>query len=152
VSHRVFDFQQEVQMQTIDEVMTKNPLTVDESAPVSDAARMMRDANIGDVLVTRSDGSVCGIVTDRDLALNVVAEGNDPASMVVRDVCNHTIESVASSDPVGKAVQVMSERAIRRLPVIDDGTLVGIVTLGDLAIERDPQSALANISEAPPNN
>jgi signal-transduction protein with cAMP-binding, CBS, and nucleotidyltransferase domain len=139
-------------MQTIDEVMTKNPLTVDESAPVSDAARMMRDANIGDVLVTRSDGSVCGIVTDRDLALNVVAEGNDPASMVVRDVCNHTIESVASSDPVGKAVQMMSERAIRRLPVIDDGTLVGIVTLGDLAIERDPQSALANISEAPPNN
>ena len=139
-------------MQTIDEVMTKNPLTVDESAPVSEAARVMRDANIGDVLVTRSDGSVCGIVTDRDLALNVVAEGNDPASMVVRDVCNHTIESVASSDPVGKAVQVMSERAIRRLPVIDDGTLVGIVTLGDLAIERDPQSALANISEAPPNN
>ncbi|HEX2403143.1 MAG TPA: CBS domain-containing protein [Acidimicrobiia bacterium] len=139
-------------MQTIDEVMTKNPLTVDESAPVSEAARMMRDANIGDVLVTRSDGTVCGIVTDRDLALSVVAEGNDPASMVVRDVCNHTIESVASSDPVGKAVQVMSERAIRRLPVIDEGTLVGIVTLGDLAIERDPQSALANISEAPPNN
>ncbi|HEU5112167.1 MAG TPA: CBS domain-containing protein [Acidimicrobiia bacterium] len=139
-------------MQTIDEVMTRNPLTVDETAPVSEAARMMRDSNIGDVLVTRSDGSVCGIVTDRDLALAVVAEGNDPASMVVRDVCNHTIESVASSDPVGKAVKVMSERAIRRLPVIDDGSLVGIVSLGDLAIERDPQSALANISEAPPNN
>ena len=139
-------------MQTIDEVMTRNPLTVDETAPVSEAARMMRDSNIGDVLVTRSDGSVCGIVTDRDLALAVVAEGNDPASMVVRDVCNHTIESVASSDPVGKAVKVMSERAIRRLPVIDDGALVGIVSLGDLAIERDPQSALANISEAPPNN
>lgn len=139
-------------MQTIDEVMTRNPLTVDETAPVSEAARMMRDSNIGDVLVTRSDGSVCGIVTDRDLALAVVAEGNDAASMVVRDVCNHTIESVASSDPVGKAVKVMSERAIRRLPVIDDGALVGIVSLGDLAIERDPQSALANISEAPPNN
>ena len=81
-------------MQTIDEVMTRNPLTVDETAPVSEAARTMRDANIGDVLVTRPDGSVCGIVTDRDLALNVVAEGKDPASMVVRDVCNHTIESV----------------------------------------------------------
>ncbi|MGH8947997.1 MAG: CBS domain-containing protein, partial [Acidimicrobiia bacterium] len=119
---------------------------------VSDAARIMRDANIGDVLVTRSDGSVCGIVTDRDLAINVVAEGSDPASMVVRDVCNHTIEFVESGDPVGKAVKVMSERAIRRLPVIDDGALVGIVTLGDLAMERDPESALANISEAPPNN
>ncbi len=139
-------------MQTIEEVMTRDPLTVDESAPVSEAARIMREANIGDVLVSRSDGSVCGIVTDRDLALNVVAEGNDPASMVVRDVCNHTIESVESGDPVGKAVKMMSERAIRRLPVIDDGRLVGIVTLGDLAIERDPASALANISEAPPNN
>jgi CBS domain-containing protein len=139
-------------MQTIEEVMTRNPLTVDESAPVSEAARIMRDANIGDVLVSRSDGSICGIVTDRDLALNVVAEGNDPASMVVRDVCNHTIESVESGDPVGKAVKLMSERAIRRLPVIDDGRLVGIVSLGDLAIERDPESALANISEAPPNN
>ena len=103
-------------------------------------------------VVTRPDGSVCGIVTDRDLALNVVAEGSDPTSMVVRDVCNHTVESVESSDPVGKAVKMMSGRAIRRLPVIDDGRLVGIVTLGDLAMERDPGSALASISEAPPNN
>lgn len=139
-------------MQTIEEVMTRDPLTVDENSPVTEAARIMRDANIGDVLVIRPDGSVCGIVTDRDLALNVLAEGNDPGSMVVRDVCNHRIESVRSGDPVGKAVSVMRERAIRRLPVIDDGNLVGIVTLGDLAMERDPESALANISEAPPNN
>ena len=139
-------------MQTIHEVMTRDPLTVDEGAPVSEAARVMREADIGDVVVTRPDGSVCGIVTDRDLALNVVAEGHDPASMVVRDVCNHTVESVESSDPVGKAVKMMSGRAIRRLPVIDDGRLVGIVTLGDLAMERDPGSALASISEAPPNN
>jgi len=139
-------------VQTIEEVMTRDPLTVEESAPVGEAARIMRDANIGDVLVTRPDGSVCGIVTDRDLALGVLAEGNDPGSMVVRDICNHRVESVQSGDPVGRAVKMMSEQAIRRLPVIDDGTLVGIVTLGDLAMERDPQSALANISEAPPNN
>jgi CBS domain-containing protein len=91
-------------------------------------------------------------VTDRDLALNVVAEGNDPTSMVIRDVCNHNVESVESGDPVAKAVKIMSGSAIRRLPVIDDGRLVGIVTLGDLAMERDPGSALASISEAPPNN
>ncbi|MGH8872392.1 MAG: CBS domain-containing protein [Acidimicrobiia bacterium] len=139
-------------MQTIDEVMTRNPLTIDESAPVGEAARIMRDANIGDVLVTRPDGSVCGIVTDRDLALNVLAEGSDPGSMTVRDVCNHRIESVASGDSVDRAVEMMRERAIRRLPVIDEGELVGIVSLGDLAMERDPRSALAGISEAPPNN
>lgn len=139
-------------MQTIDQVMTRDPVTVDEGSPVTEAARRMRDANIGDVLVSRPDGSICGIVTDRDLTLMVVAEGADPNSMTVRDVCSHVIESVKSGDPVGKAVSKMREGAIRRLPVIDDGKLVGIVTLGDLAIERDPESALADISEAPPNN
>jgi CBS domain-containing protein len=139
-------------VQTIDQVMTRDPVTVDEGSPVTEAARRMRDANIGDVLVSRPDGSICGIVTDRDLALNVVAEGADPNRMTVRDVCSHVIESVESGDPVGKAVSKMREGAIRRLPVIDDGKLVGIVTLGDLAIERDPESALADISEAPPNN
>jgi CBS domain-containing protein len=139
-------------MQTIDQVMTRDPFTVAESAPVREAARIMRDANIGDVLVTRPDGSVCGIVTDRDLALSVIAEGQDPNSMLVQDVCSHTIESVAPGDPVDRAVGLMRDRAIRRLPVIDDGDLVGIVTLGDLAMERDPRSALADISEAPPNN
>lgn len=139
-------------MQTINEVMTKDPLSVAEDAPVSEAARIMRDANIGDVLVTRPDGSVCGIVTDRDLALDVIAEGADLASMTVRDVCSHRIESVASGDPVDRAVAMMRDQAIRRLPVIDDGELVGIVSLGDLAMERDPSSALADISQAPPNN
>ena len=139
-------------MQTIDQVMTRNPLTVAETAPVREAATIMRDANIGDVLVTRSDGTVCGIVTDRDLTVNVVAEGKDPNSVTVEDVCSHQIESVASGDPVDRAVGLMRDRAIRRLPVIDDGNLVGIVSLGDLAIERDPKSALADISEAPPNN
>jgi signal-transduction protein with cAMP-binding, CBS, and nucleotidyltransferase domain len=139
-------------MQTIEQVMTRDPVTVDEGSPVREAARMMREADIGDVLVSRPDGSTCGIVTDRDLALKVVAEGADPNVMTVRDVCSHTIESVQSGDPVGKAVSMMRENAIRRLPVIDDGALVGIVSLGDLAMERDPESALADISEAPPNN
>ncbi|HSK07209.1 MAG TPA: CBS domain-containing protein [Acidimicrobiia bacterium] len=139
-------------MQTIEQVMTKSPRTVAETASVREAAAIMRDANIGDVLVTRNDGTVCGIVTDRDLTVNVVAEGRDPNSVTVEDVCSHHIESVASGDPVDRAVGLMRDRAIRRLPVIDDGNLVGIVSLGDLAIERDPESALADISEAPPNN
>ena len=139
-------------MQRISDMMTRDPLTVGEGAPVIEAARMMRDANIGDVLVTRSDGSVCGIVTDRDLALDVIAEGNHPDTTKVEDVCNHMLESVASSDPVDRAIDIMREHAIRRLPVVDDGELVGIVSLGDLAMERDPGSALADISQAPPNN
>lgn len=139
-------------MQTIEQVMTKNPLTVSTDDAVTRAAKVMRDANIGDVLVTRPDGSVCGIVTDRDLVMKVVAEGQDPNSVTAEDVCSHNIESVASGDPVDRAVKMMRDQAIRRLPVIDEGNLVGIVSLGDLAMERDPKSALADISEAPPNN
>lgn len=138
--------------QSVAEVMTREPSTVNESAPVTDAARVMRDQNIGDVIVTRGDGTVCGIVTDRDLALRVVAEGLDPGSVKLEAICDHRVISIASGEPAAKAVKLMRESAIRRLPVIDDDKLVGILTLGDLAMKQDPNSALAEISGAPPNN
>ena len=138
--------------QTISQVMTPDPWTVQEQAPIREAARIMRDADIGDVIVVRSDGSVCGIITDRDLVVRAVAEGADPNTAPVADVCLHSVVSISSGDPVDQALPLMREHNIRRLPVIDDSRLVGIVTLGDLAIERDPNSALADISKAPPNN
>ncbi len=139
-------------MQTIGEVMTRDPLTIDATAPVSDAAQLMRDYNIGDVMVMTPDGSLRGIVTDRDLALRVLAPGYDPKQMKVEDVCSDEVSAIGSAQPVAEAVAMMRDRAIRRLPVVDDGRLVGVVSLGDLAMERDPKSALADISEAPPNN
>ena len=132
--------------------MTPDPWTVQENAPLQEAARIMRDADIGDVIVIRSDESVCGIVTDRDLVVRALAEGADPKTATVADVCRHTVVSISSGDPVDQAVPLMREHNIRRLPVIDGSRLVGIITLGDLAIDRDPNSALADISKAPPNN
>jgi signal-transduction protein with cAMP-binding, CBS, and nucleotidyltransferase domain len=139
-------------MQTIGDVMTRDPLTIDASAPVSDAAQIMRDYNIGDVMVIKSDGSLGGIVTDRDLTLRVVAPGYDPKALKVEDVCSDQVTSIAPGQPVAEAVDMMRDQAIRRLAVVEDGHLVGVVSLGDLAMERDPRSALADISEAPPNN
>ena len=138
--------------QTISQVMTPDPWTVQENAPLQEAARIMRDADIGDVIVIRSDDSVCGIITDRDLVVRALAEGADPKTATVADVCRHTVVSISSGDPVDQAVPLMREHNIRRLPVIDGSRLVGIITLGDLAIDRDPNSALADISKAPPNN
>lgn len=138
--------------QTISQVMTPDPWTVQEGAPIQEAARIMRDADIGDVIVLRGDESVCGIVTDRDLVVRAMAEGADSRTATVADVCQHSVVSISSGDPVDQALPLMREHNIRRLPVIDDSRLVGIVTLGDLAIERDPNSALADISKAPPNN
>jgi CBS domain-containing protein len=132
--------------------MTPDPWTVHETAPIQEAARIMRDADIGDVIVVRDDESVCGIVTDRDLVVRALADGADPKSTTVADICRDQVISVSSGDPVDKAVQLMREHDIRRLPVLDGSRLVGIVSLGDLAIDKDPNSALADISKAPPNN
>ncbi|MFF2145117.1 CBS domain-containing protein [Kitasatospora sp. NPDC058190] len=115
-----------------------------------DAARWMRDTAIGDVLVS-DDGQLCGLVTDRDLVVRVLAEGKDPDSTNVGDVCSCELVSVAPDDDVQHAVDLMRRHALRRLPVLDDGQAVGIVSLGDLAMDRDPGSALAAISDAAPN-
>ncbi|HEX2420757.1 MAG TPA: CBS domain-containing protein [Acidimicrobiia bacterium] len=138
--------------QQIAEVMTKNPYGVTTTATLNEAARMMRDQEIGDVLVMRDDGTLCGLVTDRDLVVRGLAEGLDPGSASVEQVCNHDPVTLASDQPVEEAVAVMRQYNIRRLPIVDGENLVGILSLGDLAIEKDPSSALADISKAPANN
>jgi CBS domain-containing protein len=132
--------------------MTKNPYSVSTSATLRDAAGVMRDRDIGDVLVLREDGSLCGLVTDRDLVVRGVAEGMDAGSTRVEDICNHDPVTISSDQSADEAVKVMRKHNIRRLPVVDGGDLVGIISLGDLAIEKDPKSALADISKAPANN
>jgi CBS domain-containing protein len=136
----------------ISELMTRDPVALTNNASLQDAAVAMRDRDIGDVVVTKPDGTVCGIVTDRDIVVRAIAEGNDPSTMTLEDVCTHRLVAVGPDDPVALAVKKMEEQAIRRLPVMDNGTLVGIVSIGDLAIERDRQSALGEISAAAPNN
>lgn len=138
--------------QRIADVMTKDPVALDTNTDLQKAAQAMRDNHIGDVIVTKPDGSPCGIVTDRDIVVNGIAEGADPVATPLDDVCNHRLITVSADDPVAAAVSAMEEHAIRRLPVVDNGSLVGVVSLGDLAIERDRESALGEISAAPPNN
>lgn len=138
-------------MQTIREVMTADPVHVPEDMNIMQVAEIMRDRDIGDVIVTNGS-SVVGIVTDRDLVVRGLASGNGVEAMTVGSVATRDVQAVGPDDPVGRAVSLMSEQAIRRLPVVDGGSLVGVVSIGDLAIERDPESALAEISQAPPNN
>jgi CBS domain-containing protein len=135
---------------TIEELMTTGVRTVPANATVHEAAKVMRDSNIGDVVVT-DDGRLCGILTDRDVVVRAIAEGRDPTLTRVGDIASGELTTVSPDDTVDRAVQLMRERAIRRLPVQRDGQIVGVVALGDLAIERDYTSALADISAAPPN-
>ena len=136
--------------QKISEVMTRNPVTLQATASTLEAARAMRDSNIGTVVVV-DNGRVCGIVTDRDIVVRAVAQGHDPATTKLRDIGSHDLTTLAPTDTVEHAVQIMREKAIRRIPVVENGKPVGIVSLGDLALERDPDSALGSISAAPAN-
>jgi len=134
----------------IREVMTPNPRTLDASATAEAAASVMRDEDIGAVVVIEND-RVRGLVTDRDLVVRVMAEGKNPSRVKQADICSAEVVTVSPDDPIDKAVELMRQRALRRLPVVEDGRPVGIVSMGALAQERDPKSALADVSAAPPN-
>lgn len=137
--------------QTLQDVMTRDPIVLAAGSPVADAAKAMRDRDMGDVLVQR-DGALCGIVTDRDIVVRAVAEGADLTSVPLGDICSQDVTALSPESSVEDAVQVMRDRSVRRLPVVDGDQPVGIVSLGDLAVERDPSSALGDISPAPANN
>jgi CBS domain-containing protein len=135
---------------SIREVMTPNPKTVAQSATIMEAACAMRDNDIGDVVVV-DNGRLCGILTDRDIVVRALAVGCDPNRTSVGEICSRSLVTLAPDDTTGQAVRVMREHAIRRLPVEENGQVVGIVTLGDVALDADRRSALADISAAPPN-
>ncbi len=139
-------------MATIREVMTKDPVTLRESASVQEAATSMKTQDIGNIIVLDDGDQVAGILTDRDIVVRVVADNQDPAQTKIGDVCTRDVTTLSPDDSIGDAVRMMTDKAIRRLPVVEGGSAVGIVSLGDLAIDQDSDSALADISEAPPNN
>jgi signal-transduction protein with cAMP-binding, CBS, and nucleotidyltransferase domain len=121
------------------EVMTGHPSTLPSSALLSDAAREMRDSDIGSVIVTEG-GSICGIVTDRDIVVRAIARGMNPGETPISAVCTREPMTLSPEQEVDEAVYLMRMRGIRRLPVEEDGRPVGIVSLGDLAIERNQKA------------
>ena len=133
------------------DVMTFDPITCKASAPVTSAARLMRDRDIGDVLIEDDDGLLRGIVTDRDIVVRCVADERDPSQVTLSEICSDELVTVTPDTELSEAVEFMRRSAVRRLPVVDAGQAVGIVSIGDLAIEEDPASALADISAAEPN-
>jgi len=132
------------------EVMTPGVVTVRPEASLVEAAQLMRAQDIGDVLVA-DDRQLIGMLTDRDITLRAVADGVDPLTVSAQAVCTPDPVVIGPDDAVSAAVVLMRDRAVRRLPVVEDGRLVGMVTIGDIAEDQDPDSALADISRAVPD-
>ncbi|WP_306316375.1 MULTISPECIES: CBS domain-containing protein [unclassified Streptomyces] len=133
------------------DVMTPGVVAVRPDASLVEAAQLMRAQDIGDVLVA-DESQVVGVLTDRDIALRAVADGADPLTVSAEAVCTPHPVAIGPEDEVSVAVTLMREYAVRRLPVVEDGHAVGMVSLGDLALTQDPASALADISGARPDS
>ena len=138
-------------MTTVGEFMTTRLVTMDGNDTLTAAAQEMRDSAIGDVVVTEGD-NVVGIITDRDITVRGVAENLDPNTTPLNQITSKHVVTVSQYDDAVAAADLMRRYAVRRLPVIDDGRLVGLISMGDLAVEREPQSVLADISADDPNN
>ena len=136
---------------TVREVMTHDLRTVSPESTLTEAAREMRDGDVGPVLILDGDDPV-GILTDRDIVVRAIAEGGAGDSTKVGDIATRGVIGVEVDQPIDAAVELMRENDIRRVLVTDGGRPVGIVSIGDLAVERDTDSALADISAASPNN
>ncbi|MDG4805102.1 CBS domain-containing protein [Micromonospora sp. WMMD980] len=138
-------------MTTVGEFMTTRLVTMDGNDTLAAAAQEMRDSAIGDVVVTDGD-NVVGIVTDRDITVRAVAEDRNPATTRLNEITSKDVVTVSQNDDAVAAADLMRTYAVRRLPVTEDGRLIGLVSMGDLAVEREPQSVLADISADDPNN
>jgi CBS domain-containing protein len=137
--------------QKVSEVMTPAPVAVLPGQPVRDAAQAMREYGIGAVLVAEN-GKLRGLVTDRDIVVRAVASGRDPGSTPVSEVCSKDLVTARPHEDADEAVRRMRERGVRRIPVVEDADrAVGVLSIGDMAIERDERSVLADISAQPPN-
>ena len=122
---------------TIREVMTSNPTTIEADAPVTRAARMMRDEDVG-VAPIVDGGKLIGTVTDRDITIRVVAEGKDPETTTVSEIASTDLVTIDPQQDLDEAIALMARHQVRRLPVVEeDGKLVGIVAQADVARAGD---------------
>jgi CBS domain-containing protein len=116
----------------VKDIMTRNVVACGPDMPLREAAEIMADNHIG-CLVVKTGGRVAGIITDRDILLAVADERNKNLNMLrVRDAMTDYVISIHSAGRVEKAVQMMTENRVKKLPVVDDGRLVGIITMSDI--------------------
>jgi len=132
------------------DVMTQKPIHISKDETVAVAARTLTHYNIGAVPVCYSDGKVCGMVTDRDMVTRCLAAGKDPERTKVADVMTGGVITAGPEKGLEDAAAIMGSKQVRRLPVVENGKLCGMVSLGDLAVNRESDGqagqALSQIS------
>ncbi len=129
------------------EVMTTNVATLLPSATVQDAAQQMKTLNVGSIPICERN-QLRGMLTDRDIVVRVIAERHNPETQQIQDVMSPQVDYCYEDQDVEEAAQVMQDRQVRRLPIVDrDKQLVGIVSLGDLAVKTTEGKTAAQALE-----
>ena len=135
----------------IRDLMTDNPRTIDAEKPVAYAAKMMRDEDVGLAPIVQGDRLV-GTLTDRDIAIRVVAEGRDPESTTVREVASTDLVTIDPEQSLDEALRLMAQHQVRRLPVVEeDGRLVGVLAQADVdrhGEDRETGQVVEQISQS----
>ena len=134
----------------VSDVRSPDVVSVQLRDTLADAARAMREHNIGDVIVLNGD-QLFGIVTDRDIVIRGIAEGCRASVTEIKDIASKHVTSISPEDYVDDAMQTMKNEAIRLLPVVENGKVIGVISLGDVVLQEEPETVAADISAAPPN-
>src|SRR5690348_565969 len=132
----------------VSDVMTTDVETVQMNSTLEEAASIMKVENVGAIPVVDEDNDLVGIITDRDIVVRCVAEGKDPADTSIEEVLSHELETIEPDVDVDEAARLMADKQIRRLPVCQDGELVGMISIGDLAVKAaQPETSGAALRE-----
>lgn len=123
---------------SIRDVMSSNPCAIDADKPVAHAAKMMKQEDVGLAPVVEGDRLV-GTLTDRDIVLRVVAEGKDPQTVTTREVASTDLVTIDPQQDLEEALRLMASKQVRRLPVVEEGLLVGVLAQADIAREAEEQ-------------
>jgi CBS domain-containing protein len=133
------------------DIMSPAPACMAPADTVSAAAKVMAERGVGTVVVL-TDGQLRGLLTTRDITVRVLAENRDPQTTRIGEICSTDVAVLGPDDNVDQAAQLVRERAVRRIPVLRDGVPVGVVSIGDLALEKAGSSALSGVQAACPDS
>ena len=132
------------------DLMSKSVVTITPEESAALAARLLSRHELGSLPVCAADGTLVGIVTDRDIVTRCVAAGEEPGRVPVRDIMSPAPSAITPETPISDAARLMAQRQVRRLPVVEQGHVVGMLSLGDLARSRrtdtEAAEALSDIS------
>jgi CBS domain-containing protein len=132
--------------QSIREVMTSSPETVESSSTAVDAAKRMKQADAGMIPVVQN-GKLVGTITDRDIAVRVVAEGKDPQTTTVGEIASKEVVTVEPDNDLSEALKLMARHQVRRLPVVEGDSVVGVIAQADVAKEADERQVGMTVEE-----